>query len=278
MPSMTDVVPHADTSPGDGRRRSGGPRGHRAHRGLRVPGSAPTPTGGLPVAPSGDRDARARHRRAPGTSPIAVPTTGGSGSSRHRAAHPREAFDPATGPITASGPSSGPTPSAAPPTRAATTVRTGPGTGVTVALGTVGTAPEAGGTTPGAGGPSHAAPARRGVPLRATIGVLGTAGVATLFVMTSPGSPVPTSAPIDPLPAAAPAGLVGLDLPGAPAAAPAPLPVGPVAPPAVSTTPTTESAQPVIGALFDLTAGSLSDLFDNSGDEGLVESGARPAQ
>ena len=74
---MTDVVTHADPSSGDGRR---GPRNRRAHRGLRVPGSAP---GSVPGGSTED-DGRPRHRRAPGTAPFVVPTTG---ATRHRAAH-----------------------------------------------------------------------------------------------------------------------------------------------------------------------------------------------
>ncbi|GLZ48479.1 hypothetical protein Acsp06_46640 [Actinomycetospora sp. NBRC 106375] len=143
--------------------------------------------------------------------------------------------------------------------------RTGPGTGAT---GVVSSTGGGHGTT----GPSHAAARRTGLPLRATIGLIGGGGVAALFALTSIGSPLIPSAPAEQIPtASAPAGLYE----PAPDAATAP-PALPVAPPATSTAPAAQGPAPVIGALFDLAAGSLSELFDNSGDSGLVENGSKP--
>jgi hypothetical protein len=111
--------------------------------------------------------------------------------------------------------------------------------------------------------------------LRTTIGLIGAASVAALFALTSPGSPLPTSAPIDPLPAAA--APVGLDSPALPppGVGPAPIPVVPVAPPAAPA-PSVPAVQPVVGALFEAASGSLPRLFDNSGGSGLVEGGVLP--
>jgi len=107
---MTDVVTHADPSPGDGRR---GPRNRRAHRGLRVPGSVP---GGS--AERTDDDGRPRHRRAPGTAPFVAPTTG---ATRHRAAHRDVAVAP--GPAGDDAPT---TPIALPPAAHAPTAQVDP--------------------------------------------------------------------------------------------------------------------------------------------------------
>lgn len=323
---MTDVVTHADPSSGDGRR---GPRNRRAHRGLRVPGSAP---GSVPGGSTED-DGRPRHRRASGTAPFVVPTTG---ATRHRAAHrdvadapdlvgdddpttpialpsitraPTAQVDPAeaatthiaapaapaltsatsvtalTSPtstgrhaaidashapaavpdtVTAIGPPSGR--HAAPTSRVATAAPTTTATPTTAA----------GTTEPG--GTAEPSARRRGLPLRATIGLIGGGGVAALFALTTPGSPVSTSAPLEAAPSsAAPAGLFSPVVPSSPdASSSSALPVVPVAPPAVSTTPTSEGPQPVIGALFDAASGAFSDLFDNSANDGLVENGPRP--
>jgi hypothetical protein len=102
--------------------------------------------------------------------------------------------------------------------------------------------------------------------------------VAALFALTTPGSPVSTSAPLEAAPSsAAPAGLFSPVVPSSPdASSSSALPVVPVTPPAVSTTPTSEGPQPVIGALFDAASGAFSDLFDNSANDGLVEDGPRP--
>lgn len=335
---MTDVVSHADTSPDDGRRPA---RNRRAQRGMRVPGAA------------GGDDARARHRRAPGTGPFVVPTTTDSTTdtgtrNRHRASDPTEAFDatafggatsrdatsrdtaagagrhtgghavvrgaeprarhrpdptadPVTAPIvtgaaraavaavtTATSTGRHAAVDAAPtvavrgqdvsPDEAPTALRTAPGSSrhapAAQAAPAAGAAPDAG-TTGTASGP----PRRKGLPLRATIGLVGGGGVAALFALTTPGSPLPASAPNDPQPSvAAPAGLFGSVLPRtpvAPLAAP-PSSVVPVVPPEVTTTPTEERPQPVIGALFDAAAGAFDDLFDNSANDGLVENGPRP--
>ena len=316
---MTDVVTHADPSSGDGRR---GPRNRRAHRGLRVPGSAP---GSVPGGSTED-DGRPRHRRAPGTAPFVAPTTG---ATRHRAAH-RDVAD-APDLVGADDPT---TPIALPPITRAPTAQVDVGDAATTHVAapaltlatsvTALTSPTSTGrhaaidathapaavldTVTAIGPPSgrHAAPTsrvataaptttatpttaagqdganaptrRRGLPLRATIGLIGGGGVAALFALTTPGSPVSTSAPLEAAPSsAAPAGLFSPVVPSSPdASSSSALPVVPVAPPAVSTTPTSEGSQPVIGALFDAASGAFSDLFDNSGDEGLVEKGSRP--
>ena len=260
---MTDVVTHADpTPPGEGRRT----RRHR-HLGLRVPdgghgGGTPSgpvvsptdaPTGDLPTAVLPD-DAGPRHRRAQGTAPVAVPAAPETGTSRHRAAHRGEAFDPTTGSIPTSIPTSIPaTPRTASPTTAAAPTATGAHRG----------------------GPAHGAGApRRTVPLRATIALLGVGGVAAVFALTTPGAPAPVATPAEAPPQlAAPAGLASVVPPSLPLVAPAPVLV---APPAVSTTPTSEEPRPVIGALFDATAGAFDELFDNGGDDGLVEGAPRP--
>ena len=309
---MTDVAGHADTSSDDGRRPTRGHRPRRAQRGMRVPGAAP-PAGG-------DENARARHRRAPGTAPFVVPTADTTATSagprhRHHAADTTEAFgaaaspasaapagsggdrstgrhtgsqavtrsiesrprhrpdptaDPVTGPIVAVGADEATAPAAAPATvsptstgrHAALPADAAPGGSVTA--------------LPGSGG-SLAGPTRRkGLPLRATIGLVGGGGVAALFALMTPGSPLPSSAPNDPQPSvAAPAGLVDSVLPSTPSATP-PSSVVPVSPPEITTTPTEEGPQPVVGALFDAAAGSFSRLFDNSANDGLVENGPRP--
>ena len=324
---MTDVVTHADPSPGDGRR---GPRNRRAHRGLRVPGSVP---GSVPGGSTDRTDdgGRPRHRRAPGTAPFVAPTIG---ATRHRAAHRDVAV--ASGPA---GDDDDPTtPIALPPTapaqvdpaEAATThvaATAATTTAVTALTSPTSTgrhaavdathAPAVPDTVTAIGPPSgrHAAPTsrvataaptttasptpasrttapgsaesdgtaepsarRRGLPLRATIGLIGGGGVAALFALTTPGSPVSTSAPLEAAPSsAAPAGLFSPVVPSSPdASSSSALPVVPVTPPAVSTTPTSEGPQPVIGALFDAASGEFSDLFDNSANDGLVENGPRP--
>ncbi len=273
---MTDVVTHADpTPPGEGRRST---RRHR-NLGLRVPHGDPadTPTAAIPA------DAGPRHRRAPGTAPIVVPAA--PETSRHRAAHPGEAFDPTTGSIPTSVPASIPT-VVSPPTPPSAGRRAAhrpgaraadPGAtvaGVTAAAATSAATPTATGAH--RGGAQHGAGApRRTVPLRATIGLLGVGGVAAVFALTTPGTPAPTAAPAEAPPQlAAPAGLASPMLPGPPAQADlVPLPA---APPVVSTTPTSEEPQPVIGALFDAASGAFSELFDNNGREGLVENAQKP--
>ena len=166
--------------------------------------------------------------------------------------------------VTAIGPPSGR--HAAPTSRVATAAPTTTATPTTAA----------GTTEPG--GTAEPSARRRGLPLRATIGLIGGGGVAALFALTTPGSPVSTSAPLEAAPSsAAPAGLFSPVVPSSPdASSSSALPVVPVAPPAVSTTPTSEGPQPVIGALFDAASGAFSDLFDNSANDGLVENGPRP--
>ena len=280
---MTDVVTHADpTPPGEGRRST---RRHR-NLGLRVPHGDPA---GAPTAAI-RADAGPRHRRTPGTAPIVVPVA--PETSRHRAAHPGEAFDPTTGSIPTSVPASVPTvvspptaPHAGRPTprpTPRTAHRPGPRaadpgatvSGVATAAATSAAAPTATGTH--RSGPPHGAGApRRTVPLRATIGLLGVGGVAAVFALTTPGTPAPTAAPAEAPPQlAAPAGLASPVLPSPPAQVNlVPLPA---APPVVSTTPTSEEPQPVIGALFDAASGAFSELFDNSANEGLVQNGPKP--
>ncbi|GAA4772487.1 hypothetical protein GCM10023200_01020 [Actinomycetospora chlora] len=290
---MTDVLSHADPTHADGRRRA---RGHRAQRGLRVPGAGPEET------PAGD--APARHRRPAGTGPLPAlartgPPTGPTGNRHHapdpddeprtvetaravlRSAVPAPVPPPAPARPTGSHrapephrpvPAAEPTVVTARPTTAASAVRTGSHRADATPDAVPDAAPEVEMPAVGPRTGSHRAPkATRGVPLRATIGVVGIGGVAALFAMTTPGSPLTTSAPAEPLPrAAAQADLVTPE-PAAP-----PVQAVPVAPPAVSVSPTTQEQQPVVGALFDLAAGSLSRLFDNSGNSGLVENASRP--
>lgn len=282
---MTDVASHADTSSDDGRRHT---RTRRAQRGMRVPGAA------------GDAAAGARHRRAPGTAPFVAPTAD-AGTSRHRAADPTEAFDagavdprsggrhtgshaalttavPTVGPRHRSGPDADPAtgPIA---TDAPTAVTTATSTGRHAAIEeptalTVAAAPSA---VPSVSGDEPTPKRRTGLPLRATIGLIGGGGVAALFALTTPGSPLPASAPNDPQPSvAAPAGLFDSVLPSTPVAAP-PSSIVPVSPTELpTTTPTQEGPQPVIGALFDAASGAFSRLFDNSDNDGLVEDGPVP--
>ncbi|MFC5141891.1 heparin lyase I family protein [Actinomycetospora rhizophila] len=289
---MTDVVSHADTSPDDGRRPTRSHRTRRAQRGMRVPGAPP--------AAAGTEDgAGARHRRAPGTGPFVVPTaTGGAPRHRHHAADATETLGAPTGGLVIGRPSEPrprhrPDPAADPVTgpiaipdgtTALTAVTTATSTGRHAAI----EAPAPIAAAPGASTTAarHAVPAspveetapkRRGLPLRATIGLVGGGGVAALFALTTPGSPLPASAPNDPQPSvAAPAGLFDSVLPSAPVAAP-PSSLVPVSPSEITTTtPTEEGPRPVIGALFDAAAGAFDDLFDNSANDGLVENGPRP--
>ncbi|PVZ03904.1 heparin lyase I family protein [Actinomycetospora cinnamomea] len=318
---MTDVVTHADpTPPGDGRRStrrhrqlglrvpSGGAHGVAAHR---APATSPatSPATTPPTAPSPDPrgDAGPRHRRAPGTEPIAVPTAVPSAVPsavptttgeirRHRAAHPGEAFDPTTGAIPTAGRTTSPTPRSVPRShavgertpgrgahRAAEPVTpppappAGPPAARPAGHRTAAAAPTAAASpTAAVGAPTPStAPAapRRTVPLRATIGLLGVGGVAAVVALTTPGAPPPAPTPADvPPQLAAPAGNASAVLPSPPPVRPSPLP----APPLAAATPTSEEPQPVIGALFDAATGPFSDLFDNSGDAGLVEGAARP--
>ncbi|GAA4751683.1 heparin lyase I family protein [Actinomycetospora chibensis] len=177
---------------------------------------------------------------------------------------------PAAVPGTAIGPPSGR--HAAPTSRVAAAAPTTTATPATT------TGATTSGTTASSGSAEPSA-RRRGLPLRATIGLIGGGGVAALFALTTPGSPVSTSAPLEAAPSsAAPAGLFSPVVPSSPdASTSSALPVVPVTPPSVSsTTPTSEGPQPVIGALFDAASGAFSDLFDNSANDGLVENGPRP--
>ncbi|MDD7940849.1 heparin lyase I family protein [Actinomycetospora lutea] len=313
---MTDVVTHADTSPDGGRRPSRGPRSRRAQRGMRVPGAEPVATGtgtdararhrraprtGPFVVPTaGTTGPGNRHHATDPTEAFGAqhPNVPGPGGGRHTGEHtvvtgryseprprhrPDPAADPATGPIAVA-------PDAA---TALTSVTTATSTGRHAAVDTVAVAEQAP-VARTASAPTrasrHAAPApvakpavpdaeptrRTGLPLRATIGLIGGGGVAALFALTTPGSPLPASAPHDPQPSvAAPAGLFDSVLPSAPVAAP-PSSLVPVSPSEITTTPTEEGPQPVIGALFDAAAGAFDDLFDNSANDGLVENGPRP--
>ncbi|MEJ2888052.1 heparin lyase I family protein [Actinomycetospora aeridis] len=234
-----------------------------------------TPTGGHAAPRTGEL--RARHRPDPSADPVTGPivtagdatalttaVTTATSTGRHAA------VDPADLPAPASTASEAPTALTTGGHRRADR-RAAEATSAT----SVTALPEpAAPTAP----PGHARPKRRtGLPLRATIGVVGGGGVAALFALTTPGSPLPTSAPNDPQPSvAAPAGLFDSVLPSTPGAAPSSPSLVPVAPSEITTTPTEDGPQPVIGALFDAAAGAFDDLFNNSGNEGLVENGPRP--
>lgn len=222
---------------------------------IALPPTALSPTADAPTAQVDPAEAATTHVATPASTALTSPTSTGRHAAVDATHHAPAAIGPPSGRH------------AAPTSRVAT------------APPTTTAAPTTAAGRDGASAPAESPARRRGLPLRATIGLIGGGGVAALFALTTPGSPMSTSAPLEAAPSsAAPAGLFSPVVPSSPdASSSSALPVVPVTPPEVSTTtPTSEGPQPVIGALFDAASGAFSDLFDNSANDGLVENGPRP--